>query len=51
MYGALIEQDMLCRVLGDCRHGEPLDRELHDLMGKRGPVDPKLFSYVRYTRN
>src|SRR5690606_11238382 len=27
MYAALNEQDMLCRVFGDCRHGDPLDRE------------------------
>jgi hypothetical protein len=48
MFGALNEQDMLCRVFGDCRHGERLDRELGDLVGARGPADPKLFTYVRY---
>lgn len=43
------EQDMLCRVLGDCVHGEPLDSEI-------GALDaPSLFSsaeqkftYARY---
>ena len=48
MYAALNEQDMLCRVFGDCRHGDPLDREIGTLRGVRGPVEPKLFSYVRY---
>ncbi|MFP5506846.1 MAG: patatin-like phospholipase family protein [Gammaproteobacteria bacterium] len=48
MYASLNEQDLLCRVFGNCRAGDPLDRELGDLIGTRGPVDPKLFSYVRY---
>ena len=48
MFAALNEQDMLCRVFGDCLHGEPLDRELGDLIGARGPTDDKLFTYVRY---
>lgn len=48
MYASLNEQDLLCRVFGNCRAGDPLDRELGDLIGARGPVEPKLFSYVRY---
>lgn len=48
MYASLNEQDLLCRVFGQCRAGDPLDRELGDLIGARGPVEPKLFSYVRY---
>ena len=48
MYAALNEQDMLCRIFGDCRHGAALDRELGDLIDRRGPANPKLFSYVRY---
>jgi hypothetical protein len=48
MFAALNEQDMLCRVFGDCLHGEPLDRELGDLIGARGATDDKLFTYVRY---
>jgi patatin-like phospholipase/acyl hydrolase len=54
MFAALNEQDFLCRVFGDCRHGHFLDREIGDMVGTRGPVD-KLFTYVRYnaelTRN
>lgn len=48
MLAALNQQDMLCRVFGDCRHGAPLDREVGALLGPTGPVDPKLFTYVRY---
>jgi hypothetical protein len=48
MFAALNEQDMLCRVFGDCRHGDPLDREVGDLIGAGGPADPKLFTYLRY---
>ncbi|MEA2361908.1 MAG: hypothetical protein QOD71_1053 [Thermoleophilaceae bacterium] len=48
MFSALNEQDLLCRVFGACRHGEALDREVEDLKGATGPVDAKLFSYVRY---
>ncbi|MEM6279120.1 MAG: patatin-like phospholipase family protein [Verrucomicrobiota bacterium] len=38
------EQDKLCRVLGDCIHGEHLDREALDLKGH----GMKNFGYVRY---
>jgi uncharacterized protein len=48
MFAALNEQDLLCRIFGDCRHGDVLDREVGTLIGKKGPVDPKLFTYVRY---
>lgn len=48
MYGALNEQDMLCRVFGDCVCGDMIDREIGDLCGVAGPVDPKLFTYARY---
>jgi predicted acylesterase/phospholipase RssA len=48
MFAALNEQDLLCRVFGDCRYGAELDREVGTLIGARGPVDPKLFTYVRY---
>jgi uncharacterized protein len=47
MFAALNEQDLLCRVFGDCRHGDFLDREIGDLKNAAGPT-PKLFSYVRY---
>lgn len=48
MFAALNEQDMLCRVFGECRHGAELDREVGTLIGAKGPADPKLFAYARY---
>jgi patatin-like phospholipase/acyl hydrolase len=48
IFAALNEQDLLCRVFGDCLHGDVLDLELGDMIGKRGPADPKRFTYVRY---
>lgn len=53
MFAAANEQDLLCRVFGKCLHGEQIDREVWDLIGDRGrgPVTPKLFTYVRYNAN
>jgi len=48
MYAALNEQDFLCRTFGRCLAGDPLDREVGDMIGKSGPVMPKLFTYLRY---
>jgi predicted acylesterase/phospholipase RssA len=50
MFAALNEQDLLCRVFGDCRAGDPLDREIGDLIGSAGPLErqKKLFTYARY---
>jgi hypothetical protein len=50
MFAALNEQDLLCRVFGNCLYGDPLDRELGDVIGCEGPLlaDQKLFTYVRY---
>lgn len=58
MFAAANEQDFLCRVFGDCRSGDPLDREVGDLIppaaplpdGREAswPVQPKLFTYMRY---
>jgi patatin-like phospholipase/acyl hydrolase len=48
MFGALNEQDLLCRVFGKCLAGDPLDREVGDLIGTRSAVSPKLFTYMRY---
>lgn len=44
-----IEQDLLCRVLGRCVHGEPIDREIGDLhtASLLAPAEKK-FRYVRY---
>ena len=48
MLAALNEQDLLCRVFGKCLAGEILDREVGDLKTAKGPVLPKLFTYMRY---
>jgi hypothetical protein len=48
MFAALNEQDFLCRVFGKCLAGDPLDREVGDMINKNGPVQPKLFTYLRY---
>ena len=48
MYAALNEQDLLCRVFGKCLAGDPLDRELKDLIGVGSPAGAKLFTYMRY---
>jgi hypothetical protein len=50
MFAALNEQDLLCRVFGNCLTGDPLDRELGSLMPGLGPLGQghKLFTYMRY---
>lgn len=48
MYAALNEQDMLCRVFGDCVAGPNLDREIGTMVGSLGPLQSKLFRYIRY---
>ena len=49
MFGALYQQDLLCRVLGKCLHGDKLDREIGDLRGdSREAGTSKQFTYLRY---
>ena len=56
MYGAQIDQDINCRMVGRCLHGEPIDRELGDLIprdaaGLPVPLSTNLgrqFLYARY---
>ena len=48
MFAALNEQDLLCRSFGKCLAGDPIDLEIGDMIGKRGPVSPRLFTYLRY---
>jgi len=48
MYASLNEQDLLCRAFGKCLAGDPLDREIGDLINQPGPAPSKLFTYVRY---
>ena len=42
------QQDLLCRLLGDCRYGKAIDLEVGDLRGGGGLARDPLFSYVRY---
>ena len=47
LVSAAAQQDLLCRLLGDCRYGLPIDLEVGD--GRGGAlVDEPLLSYVRY---
>lgn len=48
MFAAFYEQDALCRSFGKCLVGDVLDREIGDMIGKKGPAQEKLFTYMRY---
>ncbi len=60
MYGALVDQDINCRMTGRCVHGAPIDRELGDMIPPAAskdegpkftpsPGDPqRAFLYARY---
>ncbi|MGA7884442.1 MAG: patatin-like phospholipase family protein [Acidobacteriaceae bacterium] len=48
--GAASEQDYLCRCLGECQYGEPVDSEVKTLVGVPLPGQ-RWFSYVRYNRS
>lgn len=48
IHSAGVQNDYLCRVLGECRYGPALDGELGDLVGGAGLLKEPLFSYVRY---
>src|SRR6476660_3915377 len=48
MAAALHEQDFLCRIFGKCLAGDPLDREVGDVIGQGLPGIAKLFTYTRY---
>jgi patatin-like phospholipase/acyl hydrolase len=48
MFAALNEQDLLCRVFGDCLAGDIIDSEVGDLKGSGIKGIPKLFTYLRY---
>jgi hypothetical protein len=56
MYGASVDQDINCRVVGRCVYGAPIDREIGDLIprdatGVEIPLEQdlgKAFLYARY---
>jgi uncharacterized protein len=45
--GVAWQQDYLCRCLGKCLYGEPLDSEIGELIGTCPPAEP-WFGYIRY---
>ncbi len=42
------EQDFLCRIFGKCLLGDTIDQEVGDLLKTKGPLESKLFTYLRY---
>lgn len=44
--GPVVQQDMACRMIGKCIHGDRIDGEVGDLT--EGAGDDRKFSYVRY---
>ena len=48
LHSVVTQQDVLCRVLGECWHGPPIDAELGDLVGGAGLLPEPLFRYLRY---
>jgi hypothetical protein len=48
IHSVAVQNDFVCRVLGECRAGPPLDSEVGDLVGGAGLLPEPLFSYVRY---
>ena len=57
MYGAQVDQDINCRAVGRCIHGAQIDRELGDLIPRRGEDKKEVaisedlgraFLYARY---
>ncbi|NEP12328.1 MAG: patatin [Symploca sp. SIO2C1] len=48
MLASQTQQDLLCRIFGKCVSGDPIDGEVDDLLGAKGPLESKLFTYMRY---
>lgn len=48
IHSVAIQQDVMCRVLGECRHGPPIDAEVGDLLGGAGLLREPLFRFLRY---
>jgi uncharacterized protein len=48
MAAALPEQDFLGRIFGRCLAGDPIDREVSDVIRQGIPGVPKLFTYACY---
>jgi uncharacterized protein len=48
MFAASNEQDLLCRVFGECLVGLSIDSEIGDLRGQQSLGPSKLFTYMRF---
>ncbi len=48
MLAAQQQQDFLCRTFGKCLCGDEIDGEVGNLIDAKGPLESKLFTYVRY---
>lgn len=48
MFASQQEQDFLCRIFGKCLLGDAIDGEVGDLLESKGPLESKLFTYLRY---
>lgn len=48
MLATQYQQDLLCRTFGKCLCGDIINREVGDMVGAKGPAEPKLFTYMRY---
>ncbi len=48
MLGSQKEQDFLCRIFGKCLSGDTVNGEVGDLIGTKGLLESKLFTYLRY---
>ncbi|MCI0434500.1 MAG: patatin-like phospholipase family protein [Gemmatimonadetes bacterium] len=56
MYGMLVDQDINCRAIGRCVHGDPIDREIGDAIPRDAGGNPiplsadlgRAFLYARY---
>jgi hypothetical protein len=48
MYGAQVDQDINCRMVGRCVYGAPIDRELGDMILRDGQGGERSFLYARY---
>lgn len=48
MFTGTVEQDFLCRGLGKCIVGDPIDGEVGDMINRASSFTEPLFSYIRY---
>jgi hypothetical protein len=47
MHGIQVDQDTNCRIIGRCTYGEPLDREIRDLMCRDASEDCSMEEWLK----